>query len=324
MRGRSIATPGSVSRRSWWYRARSSSARRNFSIALAGTSDAFWRRISSRASLMRPRFRCASISSKREVIFSEEYAIGPVGAGAGMTGSTGTVPVGELGDWGEGARGVGGGAGAAADSPGAMIFATSAKLRPESTIAQPKPIAMESRIVRKSFPGKPNGRRTTRVISPRLYQPARGRWTFRLHTDLDGFPFPGVPPIQSRSMDLSVVIVALNGRDMTLECLATIPGAAGGLACEIVLVDNGSSDSTAEAAGKIPGVRVIRNSDNRGYGPAANQGMRASTGKIIALVNNDTRLPPGSLKELAALLEADPKAAVVGPQLQHEDGRSQH
>jgi len=125
-------------------------------------------------------------------------------------------------------------------------------------------------------------------------------------------------------MDLSVVIVALNGRDMTLECLATIPGAAGGLACEIVLVDNGSSDGTAEAAGKIPGVRVIRNSDNRGYGPAANQGMRASTGKIIALVNNDTRLPPGSLKELAALLEADPKAAVVGPQLQHEDGRSQH
>lgn len=126
-------------------------------------------------------------------------------------------------------------------------------------------------------------------------------------------------------MDLSVVIVALNGRDMTLDCLSTIKAAAGGLDHEVILVDNGSSDGTADAAeSKFPGVRTIRNRDNRGYGPAANQGMRESSGRIIALVNNDTRLPPGSLRELVEFLDRTPACGVVGPQLMHEDGRTQH
>jgi N-acetylglucosaminyl-diphospho-decaprenol L-rhamnosyltransferase len=123
-------------------------------------------------------------------------------------------------------------------------------------------------------------------------------------------------------MDLSVVIVALDGRDMTLECLATIAGAAEGLDHEIILVDNGSTDGTADAAAGL--ARVIRNPDNRGYGPAANQGMRASSGRIIALVNNDTRLPRRSLRELVAFLDRTPRCGIVGPQLLHEDGRTQH
>lgn len=126
-------------------------------------------------------------------------------------------------------------------------------------------------------------------------------------------------------MNLSVVIVALNGRDMTLDCLATLKDAAGGLEHEIILVDNGSSDGTADAVeARFPAARVIRNADNRGYGPAANQGMRDSTGRIMALVNNDTRLPPGSLRDLVAFLDRAPKCAIVGPQLLHEDGRPQH
>ena len=126
-------------------------------------------------------------------------------------------------------------------------------------------------------------------------------------------------------MDLSVVIVALNGRDMTLDCLATIGTAAAGLKHEVILVDNGSSDGTSDAAkAKFPGLRLIRNADNRGYGPAANQGIRESAGRIVALVNNDTRLSPGSLRDLVAFLDATPACGIVGPQLLHEDGRPQH
>src|SRR5262245_23647842 len=126
-------------------------------------------------------------------------------------------------------------------------------------------------------------------------------------------------------MDLSVVIVALNGRDMTLECLGTIKDAAGTLDHDILVVDNGSSDGTADAIeARFPAVRVVRNPENRGYGPAANQGMRDATGRILALVNNDTRLPPGSLAELVAFLDRTPTCAIVGPQLMHEDGRVQH
>jgi N-acetylglucosaminyl-diphospho-decaprenol L-rhamnosyltransferase len=126
-------------------------------------------------------------------------------------------------------------------------------------------------------------------------------------------------------MDLSVVLVALNGRDMTLDCLDTLARAAEGLAFEVVLVDNGSTDGVADAAAaRFPELRVIRNRENRGYGPAANQGMRASAGRVVALVNNDTRLPPGSLRDLAAFLESHPRFGIVGPQLMHEDGRTQH
>jgi GT2 family glycosyltransferase len=126
-------------------------------------------------------------------------------------------------------------------------------------------------------------------------------------------------------MDLSVIIVALNGRDMTLECLGTIHEAAGWLKHEIVVVDNGSSDDTADAIkARFPSIRVIRNKNNRGYGPAANQGMRIAKGRVLAFVNNDTRLPAGSLAELFAYLESEPKCSIVGPRLQHEDGRPQH
>jgi len=126
-------------------------------------------------------------------------------------------------------------------------------------------------------------------------------------------------------MDLSVILVSLNGRDMTLDCLSTVAAAAGTLSHEIILVDNGSTDGTADAAAKAyPAVRVIRNGENRGYGPAANQGMREASGRILALVNNDTRLPADSLRALVDFLDRTPACAVVGPQLLHEDGRIQH
>ena len=125
-------------------------------------------------------------------------------------------------------------------------------------------------------------------------------------------------------MDLSVVLVALNGREMTLDCLATLKGAAAGLDYETLLVDNGSTDGTADAVEAKFGIRVIRNGENRGYGPAANQGMREASGRIVALVNNDTRLAPGSLRSLVEFLDRTPACGIVGPQLLHEDGRSQH
>jgi hypothetical protein len=126
-------------------------------------------------------------------------------------------------------------------------------------------------------------------------------------------------------MDLSVVLVALNGRDMTLDCLATIREAAGGLEHEVILVDNGSGDGVADAVeARFPAARVIRNAENRGYGPAANQGMKASSGRVLALVNNDTRLPANALRDLVAFLDRTPTCAIVGPQLMHEDGRTQH
>lgn len=126
-------------------------------------------------------------------------------------------------------------------------------------------------------------------------------------------------------MDVSVVVVTFNGRDMTLAGLDTIAAAAGGLAHELVVVDNGSDDGTPQAVrARFPLARVVENGANRGYGPAANQGLREAAGRAVVLLNNDARLPAGGLRTLVEYLDANPDVAAVGPQLIHEDGRTQH
>ncbi|MBI4563250.1 MAG: glycosyltransferase family 2 protein [Planctomycetes bacterium] len=126
-------------------------------------------------------------------------------------------------------------------------------------------------------------------------------------------------------MDVSVIMVTLNGKDMTLECLKSVPPSAKGLAVEVLVVDNGSTDGTpAAVAAAFPNVRIIENGSNRGYAAAANQGMREASGRTFVLLNNDARLPEGGLAALVHFLRAHPETAVAGPQLIHEDGRLQH
>lgn len=125
-------------------------------------------------------------------------------------------------------------------------------------------------------------------------------------------------------MDLSVIVVSFNGREMTLDCLDAV-AAGTKRPHEILLVDNGSSDGTPDAvAARFPAAKVIRNPENRGFAAAVNQGIAASSGRIIVLLNNDARPDPGALDALAAYLEGHAEAGMAGPQLVHEDGRPQN
>ena len=85
---------------------------------------------------------------------------------------------------------------------------------------------------------------------------------------------------------------------------------------ELLLVDNASSDGTADylelLASRNPAVRVIRNDTNAGFAAANNQGLAAATGAELVLLNNDTVVPPGWLPRLLAHLEDDDVGA-VGP-----------
>src|SRR5918912_2916473 len=73
---------------------------------------------------------------------------------------------------------------------------------------------------------------------------------------------------------------------------------------ETIVVDNGSTDSTAELlATRYPWVRVLRQSENLGFAEAVNVGARASTAACLALANNDMRLDPAWLRELVAAYE---------------------
>ena len=82
-----------------------------------------------------------------------------------------------------------------------------------------------------------------------------------------------------------------------------------GVDFETIVVDNGSTDGSAELAETEFGARVIRNAENRGYCAANNQGMAAARGEFIALLNNDAEAAPGWL---AALVRACSKRDNIG------------
>jgi GT2 family glycosyltransferase/tetratricopeptide (TPR) repeat protein/2-polyprenyl-3-methyl-5-hydroxy-6-metoxy-1,4-benzoquinol methylase len=82
---------------------------------------------------------------------------------------------------------------------------------------------------------------------------------------------------------------------------------------ELIVVDNASTDGTAEYLGGLPDVRLIRNDANRGFPAASNQGIAAARGRQVLLLNNDTVATTGWLSRLLRALHRDPKVGLVGP-----------
>lgn len=127
-------------------------------------------------------------------------------------------------------------------------------------------------------------------------------------------------------MLLSIVIVTRNTRDLLRSLLASVEAdvSLGPLLKETIVVDNGSTDESAEmTAHEFPRVRVIRNPENRGFAAAVNLGYRSSSGEAVLLLNSDTRLIPGEAAKMLAHMESDPAVGIVGPQLVYEDMRPQ-
>jgi GT2 family glycosyltransferase len=96
---------------------------------------------------------------------------------------------------------------------------------------------------------------------------------------------------------ISVIVVNWNRRELLRACLQSLKRQTG-VAFEIIVVDNGSGDGSAEMAEREFRVRVIRNVENRGFCAANNQGIRAASGEFIALLNNDAEAEPGWLEAL--------------------------
>jgi glycosyltransferase involved in cell wall biosynthesis/Flp pilus assembly protein TadD len=110
----------------------------------------------------------------------------------------------------------------------------------------------------------------------------------------------------------SIVIVTHNQLGYTRLCLDSIRLRTDE-PYELVLVDNGSDDGTPEYLERQAGARVIRNPDNRGFPAAANQGIRAASGRQVLLLNNDTVVTTGWLGRLLRALHGDPRVGLVGP-----------
>jgi len=114
------------------------------------------------------------------------------------------------------------------------------------------------------------------------------------------------------------VVVGYNGGEDLPRCLGSLLDQ--GLAPErIALVDNASRDgSPARARERAPGIVVLQNPENRGFGAAANQGARRALeggAEAVLFLNDDAWLPPGNLAPLVELLVANPRVGLVGPRI---------
>jgi N-acetylglucosaminyl-diphospho-decaprenol L-rhamnosyltransferase len=123
--------------------------------------------------------------------------------------------------------------------------------------------------------------------------------------------------------DLSIIIVSFNTRSDLERCLESLHAARIRASHEIIVVDNGSTDGSADAARRWPDVRLIDAGGNLGYARANNIGIRASTGHTLLLLNSDTVVPPEAIDRLRDELLADPTSAVIGPRLIGGDGRAE-
>ena len=124
-------------------------------------------------------------------------------------------------------------------------------------------------------------------------------------------------------MDLSIIIASFNARTDLERCLESLHAAPVAARHEILVVDNGSTDGSAGAARRWPGVTVIENGANLGFARANNAGIRASRGANVLLLNSDTVVPPGAIDRLLAELDREADVAVVGPRLVDAAGRAE-
>jgi N-acetylglucosaminyl-diphospho-decaprenol L-rhamnosyltransferase len=124
-------------------------------------------------------------------------------------------------------------------------------------------------------------------------------------------------------MDLSIVIVSFNARADLERCLQALHDGPAGRSHEIIVVDNASTDGSADAARRWPDVRVIETGENFGFARGNNIGIRASAGTNLLLLNSDTVVPAGAIDRMIDELDRHADVAVVGPRLVDTGGRAE-
>jgi len=136
-------------------------------------------------------------------------------------------------------------------------------------------------------------------------------------------------------MDISIIIVSWNVRELLQKCLGSVGSGQWTetqalttlhrpRSTEIIVVDNASSDNSVEMLrAEFPDARVIANTENAGFTRANDEALAMAQGRYLFLLNPDTELRPGALQTLFDYAETHPRVGIVGPQLFYGDGSAQ-
>lgn len=126
-------------------------------------------------------------------------------------------------------------------------------------------------------------------------------------------------------LDLSIIIVNWNTRDLLLRCLGAIYENLKGLDFEVIVIDNGSEDDSVDALRRaFPRVKVFVNEHNLGYSKAANQGLKEACGRYLVLLNTDAIVTVGALEEMTRVMDENEDAGLAGGLLLNDDGSAQN
>lgn len=120
---------------------------------------------------------------------------------------------------------------------------------------------------------------------------------------------------------LAAVIINYDSGEHLRNCLAELTDAAGEAPADFIVVDNASTDDSLSCVSRdYPGVWLIQNPKNVGYGTACNEGFRSTAAQFVCFLNPDVVPEPGSLSAMAAAMAENPEVGVLGPRLNNPDG----
>lgn len=122
-------------------------------------------------------------------------------------------------------------------------------------------------------------------------------------------------------MDVSVILVNYNTKDLTLSCIESIIEMTKGIEYEIILVDNASTDGSKALFSSDERIVYLYQEENLGFGKANNLGMSIAKGKYFFLLNSDTILINNAIKELADVLDDDTSIGAVCGNLYDNEGQ---
>ena len=129
---------------------------------------------------------------------------------------------------------------------------------------------------------------------------------------------------ESSRPTVSVIIVSWNAKDYLMQCLASVSPEACRFSMEVIVVDNASSDGSADMVAKLyPETILIRNSQNLGFSRANNLAIRESKGRYLCLINSDVKVLPGCIDALLDYCTQHPEVGMVGPTIIGRDGNLQ-
>jgi len=153
------------------------------------------------------------------------------------------------------------------------------------------------------------------------FPPAQFGWRDkRMGGVTDTISDPAVDPRTDKAVELSVVIVNYNGGDLFERCVASLFEHPSRRAFEVIVVDNGSTDGSADRmATAFPSVRLIRRPNNAGLAKAFNQGVAAMRGRYLLSLDDGTSVLAGAMDALLDFMDANPSAGAVGARLYDPD-----